>query len=75
MLEPFSTRIKSGIAEIVLDHPPVNVLNRQGWFGIAKHIEGLGQNDAVRVIIFAPKARVFARAWISKNWQLMTLKF
>ena len=59
MSQAFSTTISDGIAEMILDHPPVNAFDSHGWFAIAREIQALGQNDAVRVIIIAGEGRGF----------------
>ena len=56
---PFSTTITDGVAEMILDHPPVNAFDSNGWFAIAREIETLGQQDDVRVIIIAGEGRGF----------------
>ncbi|MFT6277153.1 MAG: enoyl-CoA hydratase, partial [Halioglobus sp.] len=53
MSKPFKTSIDSGIAEMILDHPPVNAFDSAGWFSIAAEIDALGDNEEVRVIIIA----------------------
>mgnify|MGYP000682897477 CR=1 FL=1 len=53
MSRPFTTRIDNGIAEMILDHPPVNAFDSAGWFSIAAEIDALGSDDAVRVITAA----------------------
>lgn len=56
---PFTCSIDNGIAEMILDHPPVNAFDSHGWFAIAREINALGQNDEVRVIIIAAVGRGF----------------
>ena len=56
---PFVTTIKDGIAELILDHPPVNAFSSHGWFAIADEINRLGENPEVRVIIIAAEGRGF----------------
>ncbi|MCY4428016.1 MAG: enoyl-CoA hydratase family protein [Halieaceae bacterium] len=56
---PFTCSIDNGIAEMILDHPPVNAFDSHGWFAIAREINALGQNDEVRVIIIAAAGRGF----------------
>jgi enoyl-CoA hydratase len=48
-----------GIAEMILDHPPVNAFDSDGWFAIAREIDALGADDAVRVIVVAAEGRGF----------------
>ena len=55
----FQTTIENGIAEMVLNHPPVNAFNSHGWFAIAKELNTLGQNDEVRVIIVRAEGKGF----------------
>ena len=55
----FQTSVNNGIAEIVLDHPPVNAFDSKGWAAIAAEIEALGGNDDVNVIIIAAEGRGF----------------
>ena len=47
MSTPFTTNISDGIAEMILDHPPVNAFDSAGWFAIADEIESFlrEQND------------------------------
>ena len=51
MSKPFSTRVEEGIAEMILDHPPVNAFDSAGWFAIAAEMDALGERDDVRVIV------------------------
>ncbi len=59
MSKPFSTTIENGIATMVLDHPPVNAFDSEGWFAIAAEIDALGQNDDVRVIVIGGEGKGF----------------
>jgi enoyl-CoA hydratase len=59
MPTPFKTRIADGIAEMTLDHPPVNAFDSAGWFAIAREIDELGANDEVRVIIICAAGKGF----------------
>lgn len=59
MTAVFNTTISDGIAEMVLDHPPVNAFDSAGWFAIAREIDALGENDAVRVILIAAEGKGF----------------
>ena len=54
-----STSIHSGIAEVLLDHPPVNAFDSAGWNHIAKLITTLGADAGVRVVVIAAKGRGF----------------
>ncbi|MFQ3324488.1 MAG: enoyl-CoA hydratase [Pseudomonadales bacterium] len=59
MSTPFNTTVTNGIAELVLDQPPVNAFDSHGWFAIADEITRLGQDDEVRVIIIAATGKGF----------------
>jgi enoyl-CoA hydratase len=53
------TSIADGIAEVRLDHPPVNALDSAGWNQLAETITTLGHDDAVRVVVIAANGRGF----------------
>ncbi len=59
MSKPFTTTIADGIAEMILDHPPVNAFDSAGWFAIAGEIDALGADEAVRVIVIAAAGKGF----------------
>jgi enoyl-CoA hydratase len=59
MPNPFKTKITDGIAEMTLDHPPVNAFDSAGWFAIAREIDELGANEQVRVIIICAAGKGF----------------
>jgi enoyl-CoA hydratase len=46
-----------GIAEIVMNNPPVNALDVQGWFDLAGLLRRLGEDPAVRVVILAAEGK------------------
>ena len=48
-----------GIAEVVMDNPPVNALNVAGWFELATLVRSLGENPEVRVVILRAEGRGF----------------
>jgi enoyl-CoA hydratase len=50
---------EDGIAEVVMDYPPVNALPVAGWFELARTVRGLGEDEAVRVVILAAEGRGF----------------
>jgi enoyl-CoA hydratase len=54
-----STNIESGIAEVVMERPPVNALTVEGWFDLARTIRGLGDDPEVRVVILRAVGRGF----------------
>ncbi len=51
--------VEKGIAEVVLNHPPVNALDSAGWAQLAEVFTSLGRDDAVRVIVVAAEGRGF----------------
>lgn len=55
----FKSTIENGIAEVVFDHPPVNAFDSEGWASIAKHLDELGVNDQVRVIVIRAEGKGF----------------
>ncbi|WP_395407516.1 enoyl-CoA hydratase family protein [Pseudoduganella sp. UC29_106] len=59
MKTPFQTTVADGIAELVIDHPPVNALDCAGWQKLADELDALGRNDAVRVIVLRGAGRGF----------------
>jgi enoyl-CoA hydratase len=48
-----------GIAEIVIDVPPVNALNVAGWFELADLVRAAGADPGVRVVIVRAEGRGF----------------
>src|SRR5207302_5141072 len=51
--------VADGIAEVVMDNPPVNALTVAGWFELARVLRDLGADAAVRVVILAAEGRGF----------------
>ena len=49
----------AGIAEVVMDHPPVNALTVAGWFELASTITALGKDPATRVVVLRAEGRGF----------------
>jgi enoyl-CoA hydratase len=48
-----------GIAEIVMDNPPVNALTVAGWFELADVLTALGRDPQVRVVVLRAEGRGF----------------
>jgi enoyl-CoA hydratase len=46
-----------GIAEIIVNNPPVNALPVAGWFEIARQVTEAGHNPEVRVVILGAEGR------------------
>jgi len=59
MANPFKTTITDGIAELVINAPPVNALNDAGWHALADEIARLGRDPAARVILLRAEGRGF----------------
>jgi enoyl-CoA hydratase len=49
----------SGIAEVVMDNPPVNALTVAGWFELADTVRSLGDDGGVRVVVLRAEGRGF----------------
>jgi len=54
-----STIHDDGIAEVVMDNPPVNALTVAGWFELAEVLMALGRDPAVRVVVLRAEGRGF----------------
>ncbi|MFQ5668603.1 MAG: enoyl-CoA hydratase family protein [Candidatus Binatia bacterium] len=50
---------EKGIAEVWLDHPPVNALPSDGWAQLARTVRALGEDDHVRVVVLWGSGRGF----------------
>lgn len=60
MTQQFSSLMHdNGVAEVVLNRPPVNALNAAGWNGLAAEIHALGERPEVRVIVVRAEGRGF----------------
>jgi enoyl-CoA hydratase len=51
--------LEDGIAELLLNHPPVNAFPSAGWSHLAQLVASLGADDAVRVVVIAAEGRGF----------------
>ncbi len=49
----------SGIAEIVMDNPPVNALTVAGWFEVGELVTDAGRNPDVHVVVLRADGRGF----------------
>ncbi len=57
---PITTTIdEHGIAEVIVDCPPVNALTVAEWFGLADEITTAGRNAEVRVVVLRAEGRGF----------------
>src|SRR5205823_3141412 len=48
-----------GIADVVVDAPPVNALTVAQWFALADTVTALGRDRSVRVVILRAEGRGF----------------
>ncbi|MGJ8668873.1 MAG: enoyl-CoA hydratase family protein [Oceanococcus sp.] len=55
----FTSSIDSGIAELVINAPPVNALDSAGWHALADKINALGETEGVNVIVIRAEGRGF----------------
>ena len=49
----------AGIAEVVMENPPVNALTVAGWYELASTVTALGDNPSVRVVVLRSEGRGF----------------
>lgn len=54
-----SRRVAEGIAEVVIDAPPVNALDVRGWFDLAAALRESGADPEVRCVILRAEGRGF----------------
>ena len=47
------------VAEIILDHPPVNALDSEGWLALPEHIRAAGADPEVRCVLIRATGRGF----------------
>lgn len=59
MTRQFWTAIEAGIAELVIENPPVNALDSVGWRALSEEIDRLNTDDAVRVIVIRAEGKGF----------------
>jgi enoyl-CoA hydratase len=51
--------LPGGIAEVIMNNPPVNAMPVAGWFEIADHVSRAGQDPDVRVVVLRAEGRGF----------------
>jgi len=54
-----TSKVVDGIAEVVMDNPPVNALTVAGWYELADIITSLGRDPEVRVVVLRAEGRGF----------------
>src|ERR1700677_184047 len=52
-------RANVGIAEVIMNNPPVNALPVAGWFELARQVTAAGEDPEVRVVILRAEGRGF----------------
>jgi enoyl-CoA hydratase len=62
-------RASGGVAEVVIDYPPVNALPVAGWFGLADAVAGAGADPETRAVILAAEGRGFCAGVDIKEMQ------
>ncbi len=55
----FQVNIKAGIAELVIDHPPVNAFKAGEWSEMAELLRALSSDAAARVVVIRAEGRGF----------------
>jgi enoyl-CoA hydratase len=66
---PVGLHTSDGVAEVVIDFPPVNALPVNGWFELADAVTAAGQDPATRVVILAADGRGFCAGVDIKQMQ------
>lgn len=56
---PIRTEIRDRVAEIILDHPPVNALDSAGWNSLPGIIAEAGRNEEVRCVLMRAEGKGF----------------
>jgi len=62
-------RTSGGVAEVIIDFPPVNALPVQGWFDLANAVTAAGKDAAVRAVVIAAEGRGFCAGVDIKQMQ------
>jgi enoyl-CoA hydratase len=62
-------RAEDGIAEVILDFPPVNALPVAGWLELADAVTSAGADPGVRAVILAARGRGFCAGVDIKEMQ------
>src|SRR6058998_2670839 len=62
-------RTADGIAEVVIDFPPVNALPVQGWYDLASAVATAGADGQTRAVVLAAAGRGFCAGVDIKEMQ------
>jgi enoyl-CoA hydratase len=57
--EMFHEEVRDGVAELVLDNPPVNALGSAGWREYAERVQDLGSRDGVNCLVLRAEGKGF----------------
>ena len=57
--QQFWSKVENGIAELVIESPPVNALDSVGWRAFSREIDALQANADVRVLVIRAEGRGF----------------
>src|SRR5450756_1295999 len=60
---------RDGIADVVIDFPPVNALSAQGWYDLAAAVTAAGADPGIRVVILSATGRGFCAGVDIKEMQ------
>ena len=64
-----SCETRDGVAEVVIDVPPVNALDVAGWFALADALRAAGDDPDVRAVVLAAEGRGFCAGVDIKEMQ------
>lgn len=59
MSKQYWVKIEAGIAEVVIESPPVNALDSRGWRALSQEIDRLNADPSVRVLVIRAEGRGF----------------
>jgi enoyl-CoA hydratase len=62
-------RGSDGVAEVIINFPPVNALPVQGWLDLAEAVTGAGKDPGVRAVVLAAEGRGFCAGVDIKEMQ------
>lgn len=54
-----TTSVADHVAEIIVEHPPVNALPVEAWFDLARHVREAGNDAAVRAVLLRAAGKGF----------------
>jgi enoyl-CoA hydratase len=66
---PIHTEIHGAVAEIIIDHPPVNALDSAGWNALPDIIAAAGADEAVRCVLIRAIGKGFCAGVDIKEMQ------